>query len=473
MQTAIERASDAPGVSNDEAVSTAEALSSIGVAMADISGHIADTSQTISGLSTSFSALGEDAQATKAQSQAILNATQNTAEQAQSAAAAMSEADQALHKAGDDITSLVETVGTMQCQVQTLLESLTRIADMSSTIERIASQTNLLALNATIEAARAGEAGRGFAVVAGEVKQLASETASATLNIQGLLSDLRKDSDALVGLGQSAVQAGEHVRGSTGSLNTLIGDLSTSINDISQASVTAHEDASQIQGRADSLAHSILGLTELVSQSSDSLVASAEQISATVDQADRLAVNAAQQGAQTHDSAFLAIVEQSAREIEAALMNAIASGEISMNDLFDEDYQPVPGSNPEQVTTRFTALTDRIFTPIQEAALNQHPDIVFCAAVDRNGYLPTHNKKFSQPQTDDPDWNAAHCRNRRIFNDRVGLRAGQNTHNVLLQTYRRDMGAGQFRIMKDLSHPITVAGRHWGGLRLAYATQEL
>ncbi|MEO0372716.1 MAG: hypothetical protein AAF231_14750, partial [Pseudomonadota bacterium] len=59
-------------------------------------------------------------------------------------------------------------------------------------------------------------------------------------------------------------------------------------------------------------------------------------------------------------------------------------------------------------------------------------------------------------------------RNRRIFDDRVGLKAGQNTKPFLLQVYRRDMGGGVFKIMKDLSAPITVHGRHWGGLRLAY-----
>jgi methyl-accepting chemotaxis protein len=100
--------------------------------------------------------------------------------------------------------------------------------------------------------------------------------------------------------------------------------------------------------------------------------------------------------------------------------------------------------------------------------LDLDPRIVFCAAVDRNGYLPTHNRKFSHPQTDDPVWNAAHCRNRRIFDDRVGLKAGRSTAPFLLQVYRRDMGGGQSVLMKDLSAPITVGGRHWGGLRLAY-----
>ena len=91
-----------------------------------------------------------------------------------------------------------------------------------------------------------------------------------------------------------------------------------------------------------------------------------------------------------------------------------------------------------------------------------------CAAIDDQGYLPTHNRKFSEPQRPgDPAWNTANCRYRRIFNDRVGLAAGRNKQPFLLQTYRRDMGGGQFVLMKDISAPITVNGRHWGGLRLA------
>jgi methyl-accepting chemotaxis protein len=140
-----------------------------------------------------------------------------------------------------------------------------------------------------------------------------------------------------------------------------------------------------------------------------------------------------------------------------------------MGALFSESYRPVPGTDPTQVVAPFTDLTDALFPPVQEAALAFDPKVVFCAAVDRNGYLPTHNRKFSQPQGRDPVWNAAHSRNRRIFADRVGLKAGRNTAPFLLQVYRRDMGGGEFRMMKDLSAPITVKGRHWGGLRLAYA----
>ena len=135
---------------------------------------------------------------------------------------------------------------------------------------------------------------------------------------------------------------------------------------------------------------------------------------------------------------------------------------------YERSYRPIEGTDPEQLMAPFTPLTDKLLPPIIEEALELDSRVVFCAAVDVNGYLPTHNKKFSQPQSGDPVWNTANCRNRRIFDDRVGLKAGRNTQPFLLQVYRRDMGGGNFVMMKDLSAPITVKTRHWGGLRLAY-----
>jgi methyl-accepting chemotaxis protein len=72
-----------------------------------------------------------------------------------------------------------------------LAQSTARIDDVVGLIRSIAEKTNLLALNATIEAARAGEAGRGFAVVASEVKALATQTAKATGDISGQISEVQ------------------------------------------------------------------------------------------------------------------------------------------------------------------------------------------------------------------------------------------------------------------------------------------
>lgn len=171
-------------------------------------------------------------------------------------------------------------------------------------------------------------------------------------------------------------------------------------------------------------------------------------------------------GFQTRDGTLIAICQEAAAEVRDLFEAEIKAGNISQAALFDTNYRPVAGSDPEQVTSQFSDFTDRVLPKIQEAVLTRSDRIVFCAAIDRNGYLPTHNLKYSKPQGSDPVWNAANCRNRRIFSDRTGLGAGRNTRPFLLQTYRRNMGGGAFALMKDISAPITVMGRHWGGFRM-------
>ena len=145
------------------------------------------------------------------------------------------------------------------------------------------------------------------------------------------------------------------------------------------------------------------------------------------------------------------------------------TGAVKAGELFDEQYQPVQGSAPQQHLTRFTALADRLFPQVQEKLLSMSDKVVFCIAVDRNGYVPCHNARYNQPQrAGDALWNTANCRNRRIFDDRTGLASARNVKPFLLQTYRRDMGGGQFVVLKEAAAPITVGGRHWGGLRLAF-----
>ena len=149
--------------------------------------------------------------------------------------------------------------------------------------------------------------------------------------------------------------------------------------------------------------------------------------------------------------------------------NAIASGAISIEDMFDTNYVEIPGSNPVQHRTRILDWADRALPEFQEAFLAKDPRMVFCAMIDRNGYLPVHNRIYSHPQRPgDLAWNIANSRNRRIFNDKAGLAAGQNTRSYLIQSYARDMGNGKTIMMREIDVPIRVQGRHWGGFRTAY-----
>jgi methyl-accepting chemotaxis protein len=149
--------------------------------------------------------------------------------------------------------------------------------------------------------------------------------------------------------------------------------------------------------------------------------------------------------------------------------DAIARGTISTAEMFDESYVPIEGSNPPQFRTKFLDYLDRVLPPIQEPFFGRDQRTVFCAAVDRNGYLPVHNTIYSQTQRPgDVAWNTANCRNRRIFDDRAGLAAARNQRTYLIQSYPRDMGNGKTIMMREIDVPIRVAGRHWGGFRTAY-----
>ena len=149
--------------------------------------------------------------------------------------------------------------------------------------------------------------------------------------------------------------------------------------------------------------------------------------------------------------------------------NGVASGAISIEDMFDTDYVEIADSNPVQHRTRILDWADRTLPPFQEAFLARDPRMAFCAMIDRNGYLPVHNKIYSHPQRPgDATWNTANSRNRRIFNDAAGLAAGRNQRAYLIQSYARDMGNGNTVMMREIDVPVRVKGRHWGGFRTAY-----
>ena len=167
------------------------------------------------------------------------------------------------------------------------------------------------------------------------------------------------------------------------------------------------------------------------------------------------------------DTIYIHLVQDTAKTISQIFENAVNQRQITMDELFDVDYKTIAGSNPPQFTTRFVSFTDKALVQLQDSVVEADPRIIFCAAADVNGYIPSHNTKYNNTQRPgDVAWNTLNCRNRRIFNDRVGLRAGQNTQPIFFQSYLRDMGGGVTVLMQDVSSPIMVNGRHWGGLRI-------
>jgi HAMP domain-containing protein len=150
---------------------------------------------------------------------------------------------------------------------------------------------------------------------------------------------------------------------------------------------------------------------------------------------------------------------------------AIDSGQLTVGDVFDRTYTPIEGydwGTHPKYHTRYDAMTDRAVLVFQDKFLD-HQDFVFAVGVDERGYLPTHNTRFQKPLTGDATKDLAGNRTKRIFDDPVGLAAARNVEPSLLQVYQRDTG----ETMWDVSSPIFVKGKHWGGFRVAVSMERI
>lgn len=350
-------------------------------------------------------------------------------------------------------------------------ETISKVQQNSAAIQAIAFETRLIALNAGVEAARAGAAGHGFSVISNAIRSLSDQVASfsnqnhAVLGeLHALLEGLDQATRANAATAQAAMDDSKNAAGTSQKLQALVSSVEelTATIDAMTAPVRQNiENGHEVR-------ENLRGLVTLTKAAEERLAQARARAETILEIGEDFMVFVAESGVDTPDTSIIDICKEVAAQVTAAFEEGVRSGQIRLDDLFDETYRPIPKTNPEQVMTRFTSFTDKVLPPIQEPVLKRDGRIVFCAAVDRNGYLPTHNLIYSQPQSGDPVWNAANCRNRRIFNDRTGLAAGRNRRKFLLQTYRRDMGNGTFVLMKDASVPIKVQGRHWGGVRIAF-----
>jgi methyl-accepting chemotaxis protein len=367
------------------------------------------------------------------------------------------------------IQELVGAVPEQLALIAKLQAALTKVTGVADAISAIARQTNLLALNATIEAARAGDAGRGFAVVAAEVKELSNETARSTRDIGNLVVELNDHAQRLLDQGRKSGALAEAASSGTTTITATLDNVESTIQSIANEMGAILSATGAIDERGRAVQQSVARLVDGSQQSAHNLKLIEECTVELQTAGESLLEISAQSGIETADKRFIDEAVRRAAVVSEAMTATVDSGALLLSDLFDRDYKRIANSNPEQFETGYVQTLDRILTPLFDQALAFDPTIIFCFAIDVNGYAGTHNSKVSKPQGADPLWNTANCRNRRFFKDRVGLAAGKNQKKFLVQCYPRDMGGGKFAPVIDVSSPIWVKGRHWGGLRLGYS----
>ncbi|HEY6006859.1 MAG TPA: HAMP domain-containing protein, partial [Geobacteraceae bacterium] len=156
-----------------------------------------------------------------------------------------------------------------------------------------------------------------------------------------------------------------------------------------------------------------------------------------------------------------------AKMMERVLEDAVASGRFTLDEIFDENYVPIPNTDPQKYHTKYDTYLDQVIRDLEDEFLKDD-QVVFAVLFDRNGYLPTHNSKYNQPLTGDREKDVAGNRSKRMYKDEVGVAAAKNQQELLKQVYTRDTGER----MWDISAPVRVRGKHWGAFRVGFSMEK-
>ena len=164
------------------------------------------------------------------------------------------------------------------------------------------------------------------------------------------------------------------------------------------------------------------------------------------------------------DRQMFAWAKEFSAECGQVLERWIASRAITEEKLFARLYYPVPNTDPVKYKTEYDALSDKDIAPIEERFLSKADALSYVVLSDLNGYVPSHNQKYSQPLTGNRAVDLVNNRTKRIFMTLVGFRSARSEAPFLVQVNERDNGERAL----NLSVPVWVKGKHWGAVRFGY-----
>jgi methyl-accepting chemotaxis protein len=411
------------------------------------------------------------------ESMARLNAARSESEVATSELLQTAELAEGLVRRGnlvtgkslDALSSLIADVTGVDGKLHLFLETLGTIGSISRTLRKIAEQSELLSFNASIEAARGGEATRPFTVLASEIRSLANNTSQAANEVGERIERLEHSAADLIETLQSNIAGGretarhiDSLRGSLVEMAALVEQFRGRSNTLAECHQRASREVAQLDA-------GIVEFGEVASASASRAAQAVSQLDELETRANDMLNRVSQGGVTTRNSPFIDMALEGAAEVAALVEIALADGKLTPAALFDTDYRPRPGTDPEQYDNGFADFADRHIRPLLDRRTQQSKPVVGCCLVDRNGYQPTHISERSQPQIPGQRRrNLEVSRNRQIFMDGQTRRALDGGERYYVFAYRQDLGDGRFRALRSVLVPLHFAGRKWGLYEVGY-----
>jgi methyl-accepting chemotaxis protein len=447
----------------------ARGMGGLAIGCTDAAGHVMAVSDSIQRQVAVLGELQNVMGSLEADQRQATDATDEARAISESARARLSEGGETIARSVAEFGELTALVKGMGLQLTSVTAAMAQVSRTVETIDRIARTTNMLALNAAIEAEKAGDAGRTFAVVAAEVKKLALDTRTATVEISRTMESLNREGDIFlrdltdgVARATAAEKGFVRVNDTVSEVMALVDQMDSQAEDIARATNMIHERVCRVGDELDGFSDDARANENLLSvahsRMSDLEVRANEMLDLIV-----------HSGFALDDRRFVDLALDSGAEVRQSIEAALANHDIFVADVFDTNYRAVAGSNPQQYDNRFNEAADRLVQPILDRIAQSDPRIIGAAVTDVNGYLPTHlSSKSHKQRPDDPAWNALNSRNKCNFMDDATARAIASTADFMLSTYRQDLGVNGYRPVKNCFVPLVIHGRRWGNFEIAY-----
>ncbi len=439
------------------------------IGCSDVAGIVESVAHTSERLRGEHAELQATVAALEAEQKQVTDASDEARMLSQKAAERLLQGSEVIRSSLGQIGDLLSLVETLTQHVTGFAAAMEQVRRSSLDIERIADTTNILAFNAMIEARRAGEAGKTFAVVADEVKSLAGDARKATEEITRTVDTLGGEAEQVVARIRAGAQASHDARTSIAGIESTLGAAIQLVEEVDRQNAMIARTTGGVGIHIDGV-RQVLASFDAATLETESRLDSAytrmEQLEMT---ANVMFDNIVRAGLSPADSLMVERAQDAAREIAALTEAALAEGALSEAELFDRDYQEIPGTDPKRFANRLMPWAHRSWRPVYDRVAGSDPQIMAVACTDMNGHLPTHLTEFSREPTGDKANDTKYCRNGRIILDAIDRKAKASRAPYMMAVYRQEGDGRSYKVVRNVYVPLVIAGKRWGDLELAYS----